>query len=357
MSWKWGTGRYDRTTYLVEDADGNNILTLGLGVNVGHGSYTRPVRSDGTLYFLPEHSVASQVLPRVTLHAGMTGYWETGHNRTLVFSETVPQGASVEGPSSAAVLTDALLKQLNKFDIVSGARRAVIFMEKRGFACGPVMHAPDPAAPEGTTSRWLADVLNVPYASAVISALRRRAIGTATDIDLMPEVMGRTIALDIAATDWWWTTPDGSSGKICDYRRGDNTINLPDMLKAGLAVPLGLNEVSGDMVETVGLTILSHVAYPGREGNSLQLLVPCELSETRTIHAVVRHEYGFMVYGFSVARRTDARAEAEARQNREDPLKALTRRAIKFQQHADRHCYFVFPGGERVVRITWSAPS
>lgn len=356
-TWTRGTGQYEQDVYVVKDVEGKVVLTLARGAHIGHGSYARQIGTEGDLLVLPEHTVAGTTLPRVTLRHDMVGFWEISSDRTLVFSEDLPQGATREGPDTPAALITALLKLLSRFTIVSGARRAVIFMERRGFACPPVMYAPDPTAPEGTTSQWLAEVLNVPYANAVITALRKRAIGTAADVDFMPEVMGRHIALDTAATNWWWTTPDGSSGKICDYRRGDHTIDLPAMLRADLAVPLALNSVSGEMVETIGLTVLSHVAYPGREGNSLHFLVPCELSETRTIHAVVRHEHGLMVYGFSVARRSDARAETEARGAGENPLKALTRRPIKFQQQADHHCYFVFPGGERVVRITWVPPS
>ncbi|HVI68995.1 MAG TPA: hypothetical protein VM581_00895, partial [Magnetospirillaceae bacterium] len=269
-----------------------------------------------------------------------------GDSRSLIFSPSLPDGAVESPPESALDLQDVLAK-LATFRIVSAARRAVVFIAS---GSSGVAYAPDETAPEGSTELWLARLLSGPSGKAAISALRARAERSATDIPYHQGVMGRTITLDTDAHSWIWHNEDGSVERCDEYRRGDETINLRQMVAKGIAVPLALNRFSGEMVEVIGLTALSEVAYSGRDGNQFNFLVPCQTGQSRTIHVVVRHETGFMVYGFTVARRSDMNAEADARSRGEDPVRALTRRPVPFGQKVVRN-YFVFPDGHRVVHL------
>lgn len=344
-TWAKGTGRYDGRIYVVTSPEGQVILTLGAGLTIGHGGYARQVRWDTNKLVLPEHRAATLTLPRLELLHGLEGYWETGDTRSMVYSPELPQGGSLVEPE---LELPELLERFAGFRIVNAARRAVIFVRSEGGR--DVAFAPDPDAPDGTTENQLAHLLSGPSANAAITALRKQSERRATEISYLDGVIGRTIILDAKAHQWEWQEDDGDPVPIDEYRRGDETINLPQMVANGLAVPIGLNQFSGEMVEVVGLTALSAVAYNGRNGDPFGFLVPCGLGESRTIHVVVRHEQGFMVYGFTVARRSDLNAEADARSKQEDPALALTRRPVTFAQKRER-TYFVFPGGGRVVHL------
>jgi hypothetical protein len=165
-------------------------------------------------------------------------------------------------------------------------------------------------------------------------------------------VKGRVL-FDKTTGRWRWFTADGDR-HLLDYRLdGDETINLRQLVKSGLAVRLSINPATGFMVEVVGLTAFSQVAYAGREGSPFKFFAPVDLlpsgystPEPYAVHVVVRHLSGYAVYGFEVARRPPKSAKrARQREGRTatDPLPL--RRAVELTKSARRR-YFVLPDGE-----------
>lgn len=350
-----GIGRYDGFTYVVTDEQGNAILTLAHGVMIGHGSYSRRIEQDGDGFYLPGTKVASETLPSVRFLQGMSGFWQVGDRRSVVFSPTLPDGATevIAQPPPRAETTppagydpparEATTPSLEGFDAfrtIKGPKRLVLFTAT--VSGRDVTYAPDPTAHVGTTERMLADLL-APGGAAAVTALRNRATSKVSYLDYLRDVM-RTVVLNDSASAWLWRE-DGHEGHIEDYQPGDHTINLRDMVVSGLAVELATNSFAGEMVEVLGLTVLSDVAYAGRDGDPFQFVVPCEVGESRTIHVVVRHKTGMMVYGFTVAHRSIGKAREAAERAGEDRLKAMTRRPVSYS-HKQERIYFVAADGQ-----------
>ncbi len=164
-------------------------------------------------------------------------------------------------------------------------------------------------------------------------------------------VRGR-VFLDQRSNRWLWVSPTGERHLLDYCLTGDETVDLRESVRNGLAVRLSVNSVSGHMVEVMGLTALSQVAYAGREGSPFKFFAPVSklpagdrTSEPYAVHVVVRHQLGYAVYGFEVARRTKKSAKRARQRAGQAPGNLLPlRRAVELTKSARRR-YFVLPDG------------
>jgi hypothetical protein len=388
--WVEGIGHYLGQGYVVSNV-GPDIVFLYAGM-VGHGSSSRKVgRKDGKL-IVPAKQIGDKQLPELVLEAGMHGFWQVGNRRDVLYSSKLPEGATLltapeafdepdpatadqspepeaEEPANpperdrrpdkeiAADLTarvagwvrvKATPEQERREGDLGGGQTALAFWTegpdgKRRYS------APDIAAPEGSFERELAELLTArKKLRERLRTIANEAGNTFMLVPLIEGTMRDRIYLATGADQWLWNE-GGVVQTLCDYRKGDEFVDLRQMIQSGRAVRIAHNTVSGQPVAMLGFLVLGQVAFSGREGDPFKLVVPADLGEARTVHALVQHEQGTTVYGFTVSNRSAQAAMAAAVGEGVNPLDALYRRVVSYSG-TSRPSYLVLPD-KRVLHI------
>lgn len=377
--WAKGTGRYAGGAYHVDFEVKGVMLSLFYGVTVGRGDMSRRVgRTHAGKLRLPGLNVRGrQPLAEVIFVEGMQGYWQVHGAVDVLFAAELPEGATLyddvaneqQPPTAPAALSDprkdhVVANELSERvagwlrceaseeriegDLGGGATVLAFWTE--GPDGRPQYSAPDLAAPGDSFEYELAQLLTArPGLRNRLRAAANRGHGRTVVISpYVQDALRDNIFLGPKADRWMWTA-DGQDQEVCNYRKGDETVDLRAMIADGRAVPLAHNTYKGEPTELLGFLVREGLAFAGRNHDPFQLVVPAGVGESRNVHAVVRHQVGATVYGFTVANRSHEAAIKAAEREGVDPLDALHRRVV---QHAgsEKQRYFVLPDG-RVLYV------
>lgn len=363
------------------------LLVLFYGATVGKGDTSRRIgRTPAGKLRLPEVAVKGRdPLPELIFTDGMDGYWQVGGQVDVLFAAELPEGATLHSKAATAEPAEARTEASTTQEVASpthdrkdhvvadelsarvagwlrceasevrtegdlgGGKTVLAFWTQIGDG-PPHYSAPDITAPEYGFEYELAKLMaERPGLRDRLRAAANRGHGrTVTIAALAEHTMRDHIFLGPKADRWMWTT-DGKDLEVCDYRKGDETVDLRTMIANRSAVSLGHNTYKGEPTELLGFLVRERLAFAGRDGDPFQLVVPAEVGEPRTVHAVVRHEQGATVYGFTVANRSDRAAMEAAEREGVGPLKALHRRVVPFSG-SHKHIYLVLPDG-RVLYV------
>ncbi len=306
--WARGTGRYTGGGLYVVEHGRERLMVLMYHQMVGS---RRTEKQPDNVLVIP----ANDMWPELALTQGLTGYWELGDNPGQVFATELPEGSVLYEPAApikveldtnptAEVVATTLRVLTQGYGFVKGPNRAVWFV---GMIAGlNYVLAYDPKARIGAAGE-LAKVLrrlDDRAMNGLISKLRQQAFIEATPITYFKDLVRDNIELNGNADTWVWPTEQGAEEVVCPY--GQAAVqHIGGLIASGMAVQIGLNRFEGTPERVIGFLARSEVAYSGVHHEPLKLLVPCPPGEQRSVLAVVEHDCGYGVWGFTVARKFD----------------------------------------------------
>ena len=300
--WLQGIGRYGEGGIYAVYAGRKLILSILYHQTMGSRTVQR--NTDGILCL-----EADGDLPELVFTHGMGGYWELGDQPAQVFALELPEGGVLrrQGPEagtpqpSTAVATTVEALQRQGFGFVKGPKRAVWYVVQIDDL--PYVIAHDPQAEVGP-ARQLHTILgrfDETTIKPLITRLRSLAGLEATPCTYHPGLVREHVGLNKAANTWVWKD-GGDQQPIRGF--GDAVdVDLAACIAGNQVTRLGLNQQSGSPKRVIGFLARSEWAYAGVEGNSLQLVVPCEPGKSQAVVVAVEHHKGYGVYGLTVARK------------------------------------------------------